>query len=148
MLTALAAILVIASQAPAQKCESVKGTFVAHIVKDGCSAALCTAGDLTGGLKGHYKFQTVGDPKPAGGPAPASVIFFVGESSVTPDKGGTLGGIDTGTIDMPPGLGGFASLITWNGGATGQIRLRGVLDPAAGTTSGDYEGTVCGRSKQ
>ena len=52
-------------------------------------------------------------------------------------------------IDLPPGQGGFASLITWNGGtgtmtgASGQIRLRGEFDPAAGTTAGDYLGTVC-----
>jgi hypothetical protein len=27
--------------------------------------------------------------------------------------------------------------------ATGQIRLRGEFEPVAGTTSGDYIGTVC-----
>ena len=42
-----------------------------------------------------------------------------------------------------------ASLITFTGGtgtmsnATGQIRLRGEFDPVAGTTSGDYLGTIC-----
>jgi hypothetical protein len=58
-------------------------------------------------------------------------------------------GVDTGTIDLPPGQGGFASLITWTGGtgtfagATGQIRLCGFLDAVAGTTSGDYGGSIC-----
>jgi hypothetical protein len=28
-------------------------------------------------------------------------------------------------------------------GASGQIRLRGEFDPAAGTTAGDYLGTFC-----
>jgi len=57
-------------------------------------------------------------------------------------------GKDTGTIDFGPD-GGFASLITFTGGtgalagASGQIRLRGQLDPVAGTTSGDYLGTIC-----
>jgi hypothetical protein len=60
-----------------------------------------------------------------------------------------LFGTDTGSIDLPPGLGGFASLITFGGGtgpmstATGQIRLRGEFSPTAGTTSGDYLGTLC-----
>ena len=64
-------------------------------------------------------------------------------------NGDHLLGTDTGSIDLPPGEGGFASLITWNGGtgqmtgASGQIRLRGEFDPAAGTTAGDYLGTVC-----
>jgi hypothetical protein len=59
-----------------------------------------------------------------------------------------LHGTDTGSLDLSP-LGGFASLITFTGGtgdiarATGQIRLRGELDQAAGTTVGDYIGNLC-----
>ena len=51
--------------------------------------------------------------------------------------------------DLPPGQGGFASLITFAGGsgsmasATGQIRLRGEFSPSEGMTSGDYIGNVC-----
>ena len=78
-------------------------------------------------------------------------MFFVGQSIVTSQThgGGVLVGIDTGSIDMPPGQGGFASLITWtearNGpkNVGGQIRLRGKANLAAGTTTGDYEGNVC-----
>jgi hypothetical protein len=52
-------------------------------------------------------------------------------------------------VDLPPGLGGFASLITFNGGtgkmtgATGQIRLTGEFDAAEGAVTGDYIGTLC-----
>ena len=52
-------------------------------------------------------------------------------------------GTDSGTLDPPPGQGGFASLITFNTGASGQIHLRGDFDPAAGTTAGDYLGVMC-----
>ena len=131
--------------APARNCSSVKGKFVGRLVKAApCPpGGLCIDGNLSGGLKGKYAFHVTKQPVPAGEPAPQTINFFVGASTVTLKNGATLTGIDTGTIDMPPGLGGFASLITWTSGATGQIRLRGVMNPAAETTSGEYEGTVC-----
>jgi len=46
-------------------------------------------------------------------------------------------------IDVPPGRGGFASLITFEGPTSGQIKLRGDFNAAAGTTSGDYIGELC-----
>ena len=55
-------------------------------------------------------------------------------------------GTDTGSIDLPPDEGEFASLNTFTGemsGATGQIRLRGEFNAAEATTSGDYRGTLC-----
>ena len=51
----------------------------------------------------------------------------------------TAGTTDTGSIDFAQG--GFASLITFDGG--GQARLRGDFDASQGTTSGDYLGTLC-----
>jgi hypothetical protein len=80
-----------------------------------------------------------------------SVLFFTGKSTIFLKSDDELLGTDTGSIDLPDlgGLGGFASLITFNGGtgamstASGQIRLRGEFDPKAGTTSGDYLGTLC-----
>jgi len=131
------------SAPPAQNCRPVKGTFIAHVVKEQCPpGGLCTSGAVSGDLAGDYVFHVTKPPMPAGDPAPPSIQFFVGESIVRLENGRTLSGTDTGTIDMPPGLGGFASLITWKDG--GQIRLRGTLDTIAGTTSGDYQGTVCG----
>ena len=56
---------------------------------------------------------------------------------------------DTGSIDLVSPFGGFASLITFDGGtgamsnATGQIRLRGEFSASEGTTAGDYLGTLC-----
>ena len=78
-----------------------------------------------------------------------AISFFTGHSIITLKSGEKLFGTDTGTLDLPPGDGRFASLITFTGGigamanATGQIRLRGELDAVSGTTSGDYIGTVC-----
>jgi hypothetical protein len=77
-----------------------------------------------------------------------SIFFFIGQSVVHTQSGDIVYGTDTGSLDLGPN-GGFASLITFTGGtgamqnATGQIRLRGQLDFAAGITSGDYTGTIC-----
>jgi hypothetical protein len=127
---------------PAQTCPSVKGTFEARTIPpEKCpQGSICTEGELTGGLQGQYRFQGTPKPDPLGAPVPASVHVFVGQSTVTLDKGGTLAGVDSGVIDLPPGQGGFASLITWKDG--GQISLRGALVP--GATKGEYEGTACG----
>src|SRR3954471_2241544 len=141
----LSTITQAATAAGGQNCKSVEGDFVAKAVQPpACQAdSLCTAGQLTGGLKGKYEFHITKAPADAGTPAAPSVKFVVGPSTVTLRKGDVIVGIDTGTIDMPPGAGGFASLIPWTQGATGQIRLNGHFDAAAGTTSGEYEGTVC-----
>jgi len=87
-------------------------------------------------------------------PSWTDLYSFTGHSVVTLNSGDVVLGTDTGAIDLPPGQGGFASLITFQPGgtgstanATGQIRLRGEFDPIAGTTSGDYLGTICTQLK-
>jgi hypothetical protein len=131
-------------------CRPVNGRFEAHLVPpQDCTSVvgLCTAGRVWGGLQGDYQF-TMSKLVPTAEPETPSINFFTGRSIVH-TKDGDLHGVDTGTIDLPPGQGGFASLITWTGGTgpyaatTGQIHLRGLLDAAAGTTSGDYEGSIC-----
>jgi hypothetical protein len=131
-----------------QFCKPAVGSFLAHLVPPpDCTSAVgvCTAGDVWGGLQGQYNF-TMSKMIPSGEPETPAIQFFTGRS-VVQTKDGLLYGVDTGTIDLSPA--GFASLITWTGGtgamtgATGQIRLRGQVDFTAGTTSGDYEGTVC-----
>ena len=107
---------------------------------------ICTEGRVWGGIQGHYHFvMTQSIPSaPTGVP---SIFFFTGKSTIALKNGDQLLGTDTGSIDFL--LGGFASLITFSGGtgemtgATGQIRLRGELSAQAGTTSGDYVGTLC-----
>ena len=47
-----------------------------------------------------------------------TTFFFTGHSIITLKSGDELFGTDTGTIDLPPGRGGFASLITFTGPAT------------------------------
>ncbi len=101
---------------------------------------------MWGGIQGNYQFVMTNatSSMPTGVP---TVLFFTGKSTIFLKSADVLLGTDTGAIDVPPGLGGFASLITFDGGtgtmagATGQIRLRGEL--AEGTTSGDYTGTLC-----
>lgn len=138
-----------------QSCKPVAGHFEAFTVPPGeghCPSdpsAFCTAGRVWGGIQGNYQFFITGAmPSAVIGGVP-TILFFTGKSTIFLKSGDELLGTDTGAIDLPPGQGGFASLITFDGGtgnmagATGQIRLRGEFDAAAGTTSGDYTGTVC-----
>jgi hypothetical protein len=142
----------------AQPCKPVVGHFEALLVPPGeghCPAPtpeipepLCTAGRVWGGIQGTYRFVATSLASAARLDVP-TIFFFTGDSTISLKSGDTLFGIDTGTIDLPPGLGGFASLITFNDGtgamtgATGQIRLRGELNVSENTTSGDYIGTLC-----
>jgi len=157
--TVIAALVaaVVAAARPAradQNCKPVVGSFEAHVVTEGCLAApglLCTSGRVWGGLQGNY-FFTMASAVPTTAVAPPtaavpSILFFTGNSVVTLKNSSEAHGIDTGSIDLPMagGQGGFASLITFAGSVSGQIRLRGEFDPVAGTTVGDYLGTICGQ---
>jgi hypothetical protein len=129
-----------------QTCKPVVGHFEAHVVPPPeCAAPFCTAGRVWGGVQGNYTFSMT-SLVPSG--AVPSIMFFTGQSVITTKNDDVVFGTDTGSLDLGP-EGGFASLITFTGGtgsmagATGQIRLRGQLDQAEGTTSGDYFGTLC-----
>jgi hypothetical protein len=147
----LAAFLVAAIAVPvaAQQCKPLVGSFEAEVQPaNTCPGPFCTAGRVWGGIQGEYRF-TMDKIIPNGEPEVPTISFFTGHSIITLKNGEQLFGTDTGTLDLPPGHGGFASLITFTGGtgsmasATGQIRLRGEFDAVSGTTSGDYIGTVC-----
>lgn len=161
IVVACAFLLVISAPraSSAQACKPVVGHFEAVTVLPGeghCPAipadGFCTAGRVWGGIQGDYQFVMTNaiSSMPTGVP---TVLFFTGRSTIFLKSGDVLLGTDTGAIDV--GLGGFASLITFDGGtgkmaaATGQIRLRGELTtgdpttPADDTTSGDYIGTLC-----
>ena len=138
-----------------QNCKPVNGHFEANVVPPGeghCPpdpTAFCTAGRVWGGIQGNYQFVMTGAfPSVLIGGVP-TILFFTGKSTIFLKSGDQLLGTDTGSIDLPPGQGGFASLITFDGGtgnmsgATGQIRLRGEFDAAQATTSGDYLGQLC-----
>lgn len=152
---AISLALAAAPAANAQTCKPVTGHFEASVVPPGeahCPAiadAFCTAGRVWGGIQGTYEFVMTGAmPSSAIGGVP-TILFFTGQSTVFLKSGDELVGTDTGSIDLPPGAGGFASLITFAGGtgnmtgSSGQIRLRGEFHPSAGTTSGDYVGRLC-----
>jgi hypothetical protein len=136
---------IVASSVPAfsdPQCKPVVGSFEAHLVTpaEGCQ---------WGGIQGTYAF-TMTSALPNGEPTAPTVLFFTGHSVVTLKSADVVLGTDTGSIDLPSGQGGFASLITFHSGgngatanATGQIRLRGDFDPVAETTSGDYLGSIC-----
>jgi hypothetical protein len=133
----------------AQQCKPLVGSFEAEVQPaNTCAGPFCTAGRVWGGIQGDYHF-TMDKIIPNGEPEVPTISFFTGHSIIALKSGDQLFGTDTGTLDLPPGHGGFASLITFTGGtgamanATGQIRLRGEFDAVAGITSGDYIGTVC-----
>ena len=139
----------------AQECKPVVGHFEALVVPPGqghcpnVPDAFCTAGRVWGGIQGNYQFVMTGAiPSAAIGGVP-TILFFTGQSTIFLKSGDQLLGTDTGSIDLPPGQGGFASLITFSGGtggmsgATGQIKLRGEFNPEEATTNGDYLGTLC-----
>lgn len=145
-------LVLVASPAFAESCKPVVGHFEATVVLPGqgdCPNdpnAFCTAGRVWGGIQGDYQF-TMSALMPSGPTGVGTIFFFTGNSRISLKSGDELRGTDTGSLDLPPGQGGFASLITFHGGsgrmsgATGQIRLRGELGP--GTTSGDYLGSLC-----
>jgi hypothetical protein len=155
---AVCLVVVTATSSPAiadQTCKPVEGHFLASVVPPGTGhcpptpGTLCTAGRVWGGIQGNYQFVMTGVvPSITVGGVP-TILFFTGQSRIALQSGDQLNGTDTGSIDLPPGQGGFASLITFSGGtgamngATGQIRLRGEFSASAGTTSGDYIGSVC-----
>jgi hypothetical protein len=155
---ATATLLLTVAALPAladQTCKPVVGHFEASVVPPGqehcpnIPGAFCTAGRVWGGIQGNYQFVMTGAlPSAALGGVP-TILFFTGQSTVFLKSDDEVVGSDTGSIDLPPGAGGFASLITFTGGtgamtgASGQIRLRGEFDAAAGVTSGDYTGRVC-----
>ena len=139
----------------APSCRPANGQFEAALVPPGqghCPpdpSAFCTAGRVWGGIQGNYQFVMTGlTPSAAIGGVP-TIVFFTGASDIALDGGAHVFGTDTGSLDLPPGQGGFASLITFSGGteamagASGQIRLRGQFDPVAATTNGEYAGKIC-----
>ena len=132
----------------AADCKPVVGSFEATLVPAGqghcpAMAPFCTAGRVWGGVQGSYQFvMTAAESSAMLGGVP-SIQFFAGKSTVRLKSGAQIVGTDTGSIDLQPGRGGFASLITFEGSTTGQIKLRGDFDGAAGTTNGDYLGELC-----
>jgi hypothetical protein len=129
-----------------QTCKPVTGHFEAQqVLPPECTAPFCSAGRVWGGIQGTYNFAMTSSVNSGAVP---SIFFFTGQSEITTKSGDLLFGTDTGSLDFGPNEG-FASLITFTGGsgsmagASGQIKLRGTLDLIAGTTSGDYIGTLC-----
>ena len=139
-----------------QACKPVVGHFEAVLVPPGqghCVSlpadTLCTAGRVWGGIQGNYQFVSTGILSSTAIADPPEIFFFTGRSTIALKSGDQLLGADTGSIDLVSPFGGFASLITFDGGtgamsnATGQIRLRGEFSASEGTTAGDYLGTLC-----
>ena len=148
----IAAAAVLSSLVPlaaAQDCKPVNGRFQAAIVPPGtghcpATAFLCTAGRVWGGLNGTYQFVLT-DSTPAApmGGIPTAV-FYTGTSTILLQDGSTVVGTDSGTLDPPPaGQRGFSSLISFDSGGTGQIRLFGQFTDTGAGTEGEYEGRFC-----
>ena len=147
---AIAILSSFASLATAQDCKPVNGRFEAVIVAPGtghCPAvagALCTAGRVWGGINGTYQFIATGAIPAATIAGIPTALFYTGQSTISLQDGSTVVGTDSGALDPPPaGQRGFASLISFNTGATGQIRLIGQFTTNGAGTEGEYEGSLC-----
>ena len=132
-------------------CKPVNGRFAASIVPPGTghcppvAGALCTAGRVWGGINGNYQFVLTGAVPAASVGGIASALFYTGQSTIFMHDGTTVVGTDSGALDPPPaGQRGFASLISFDLGATGQIRLIGQFTANGAGTEGEYEGQFCG----
>lgn len=125
-------------------CRKVKGKFVSTPSWP-CSSPVffCTAGTLTGGLRGTYAF-TMNTSTPAGDPTVPGVMFYTGVSVITLDDGTVITGTDTGVVDLAEdGTRRMAALLTFTAGASGHLVLRGKIDFATFTVSGRYAGEIC-----
>jgi hypothetical protein len=136
-------VLVAPAAAAAKDCRDVAGGFSAGPPAPGtCTSFFCTEGVLEGGLKGSYFFTATG-VTPTGG--------LTGASTITLRSGMQLFGSDVSELGAPnaEGLIPFTTTVNIVGGtgkfddASGQIVATGLLDPVAGTTIGDYTGSVC-----
>ena len=147
---AMGAVLASSICAFAADCRPVNGHFEANVVAPGTGhcppvpGIFCTAGRVWGGIQGDYKFVMSGATPAATIGGIPTALFFAGQSVVSLQDGSIVNGTDSGTLDLPPGQLGFASLISFTSGGSGQIRLRGQFDPVAGITAGDYVGSFCG----
>ena len=150
----IAALTLLSSAVPlavaAPDCKPVNGHFAAVIVPPGTghcppvAGALCTAGRVWGGINGHYQFVLTGAVPAASVGGIATALFYTGQSTIFMHDGSTVVGTDSGALDPPPaGQGGFASLISFNTGAGGQIRLIGQFTANGAGTEGEYEGRFC-----
>ena len=108
-----AAVLIVAWAVPVaadQTCKPVVGRFEASVVPPGqghcpLAAPFCTAGRVWGGIQGNYQFvMTAAEPSVLIGGVP-TILFFTGKSTIFLKSGDTLLGTDTGSIDLPPGIG-------------------------------------------
>jgi len=154
--TTTAALVALATLAPAPSaragdgCKPVYGFYTSQI-QPTCAGALCTAGELIGGIQADYAFVATGllpANALAAAPDPALVaaIFYVGASDVALKHGGEhVFASDAGVIDQATGK--QAALLVITGGtgayegATGFLQLRGTL--AGGQVTGDYSGEIC-----
>lgn len=120
-----------AMSVPVPPCESAVG--------------LCTAGELSGVLRGQYSLE-VEQLMSTNDPRVPFVNFFTG-TSVIDSRFGEFVGVDTGSLNLSPpgetGSGRFSTLLTILEGGAGFIHIRGKLDLATGDVSGTYAGMVC-----
>lgn len=133
-------------------CRKVHGRYTAMpLPPQSCFSPVgfCTAGTLTGSLRGSYSF-TMNQAIPAGEPTAPGATFYTGVSLME-TLGGSLVGTDTGTVDLSPvGTSQQAALITVTEGAdglegtSGYLTLIGEMNLFTGEVRGRYQGELCG----
>ena len=152
-LFALAALVTVSLPAEASaRCVRVAGRFSSEMITPpDCESpvGVCTAGQLSGLLRGGYSF--VADQfLPTGDPSIPMVSFYTGQS-VIDTRWGTIFGTDAGAQTyVYGGEGPMSALLTvtggtgWFGGVgSGYLQITGVLDYATGLAEGRYSGQLC-----
>ncbi len=131
-------------------CRNVRGNFSSVAVPPpACTSpvGLCTSGQLSGTLQGGTYAFTMNTLNAVPEPEAQFVAFFSGISTVTTRTGRVIRGVDTGAMNlMPPGTKGsgeFSTLLSFTEGGTGFLHIRGTLDLATGSATGDYQGELC-----
>jgi hypothetical protein len=122
------------------------GKFASMVITAGCTSpvGICTAGTLTGGLKGSFEFTATSLVPTADTPS-TSVLLYTGDIVVHTD-GGDLLCKDAGAFEST-GDGAVSSVCHITGGtgdfvgAQGQIQFVGTFTFAAGG-NGDYRAVL------
>jgi hypothetical protein len=131
-------------------CRTVKGTWSSEAVPvPPCTSAvgICTNGELKGSLNGGSYDFTMNTLNAVPEPEAPFVAFFSGISLITTRHGHVFRGVDTGAMNVSPpgffGSGKFSTLLSVVEGGTGYLQIRGTLNFATGSASGDYQGEIC-----
>jgi hypothetical protein len=144
------ALVLTATTANAQTCQSVTGHYVEHAVSENCNspAGLCIAGEYSGVIKGSFEGQAT-SLVPTGDTPATGVVLFTSDSVIHAQVRGKQGDLmiknagvfrttgDGEILDLQVITGGTGELA----GATGVLRASGTFTNGSGES--EYVGNIC-----